>query len=433
MKHSKKWCRAEIELAESLAAHNYVEISQALRVQGFNRSPSSVRHLLNRLEKPVSGGCDCCNTVTTGYLQVGPQGPKYDPQGPWYDPDEVKFTSNRMHGAYIGDVGATACCGPDFIHTVTTPIPSHSADKSIAVDFGLDYWNALTDIETERQRLFNMITDEYSHIGNPKGKLFKVVSISDLHIPFVNDAVIKDMMEKHSDTDILVVNGDLLEQYSVSKWPKSKGIVLQHEYQVAVRYVEMFAKHFKKVVLTRGNHDERVAKYFASNIDPGVCFLTHPDPLERIAKGFDFTETGEFTQVHKFNNVAYFGGLCGWYAKVGKTIFAHPSGGSGVPMRTAVNVANYFLEKEDFDCIVCAHTHKMGQIIYKGKLIIEQGCACIPMDYEADSKMQYGQQSFGYAVVYMNAKGEVDFDKSRPVYYGTATCVDTDVRLNVGE
>jgi hypothetical protein len=79
------------------------------------------------------------------------------------------------------------------------------------------------------------------------------------------------------------------------------------------------------------------------------------------------------------------------------------------------------------------NTHKMGSIVFKGKLIIEQGCACIPMDYEADSKMQYGQQSFGYAVIYMNAKGEVDFDKSRPVYYGTATCVDTDVRLNVGD
>lgn len=428
MKHSKKWCRAEIELARSLAERSYVDISKALRAQGFNRSPSSVRHLLDRLanraeEEMVKfmskhhgiGATAACGP-STGYVQAGPQ--------PEYDPKSVSFSST-------GGPGVWYHLPNDY--SATTSMPSHSADKAVAVDFGVDYWNALTDIETERQRLFNMITEEYAHIGNPKGKLFKVVTISDLHIPFVNDAVVKDMMAKHSDADVLVLNGDLLEQYSVSKWPKSKGIVLQHEYQVAVKYVQMFAKNFKRVVLTRGNHDERVAKYFASNIDPGVCFLTHPDPLERIAKGFDFTSSGEFTQIHKFDNVSYFGGLCGWWAKVGRTIFAHPSGGSGVPMRTGINVANYFLEKEDFDAIVIGHTHKMGSVIYKGKLIIEQGCACIPMDYEADSKMQYGQQSFGYAVIYMNAKGEVDFDKSRPVYYGTATCIDTDVRISLGE
>jgi predicted phosphodiesterase len=396
-RYSNKWTEEEANLAIELSKEGLdsVLVSKAMYAAGYDRSPSGIRHFLKRMnEQQVAVSIAKC----------------------------FKMPKNKS-GPCEFDV-----CGRPTVST-----PSHAADLDLyTIEEGL-YWDALTDIESERQRLFNMITTEYSHIGNPKGKLFKIVSISDLHIPFVNDAVVKDMLEKHSDADILVVNGDLLEQYSVSKWPKSKGIVLKHEYQIAVKYIKLFASKFKKVVLTRGNHDERVAKYFASNIDPGVCFLTHPDPLERIANGFDFTENGDFRQVHSFDNVFYFGGLCGWYAKVGKTIFAHPSGSSGVPMRTGINVANYFLEKEDFDCVVLGHTHKIGQIIYKGKLIIEQGCACIPMDYEADSKMQYGQQSFGYAVIFMNSKGEVDFDQSRPVYYGTATCVDTDVRLKVGE
>jgi predicted phosphodiesterase len=412
-----KWNEEEINIALANEKKFHKEISDILKMCGYDRSPSAVRHLLNRLNK------DSVSNKHSDLIEtVNGRAPF-----PNYEPDNVSFACKSC-----GKVDATGPCNPP-LSWVTTPIPSHSADRMIIDDFGVDYWNALTDIETERERLFNMISKEYAHIGNPKGKLFKVVSISDLHIPFVNDAVVKDMLEKHSDADILVLNGDLLEQYSVSKWPKSKGIVLKHEYQIAVKYIQLFAKHFKRVVLTRGNHDERVAKYFSTNLDPGVSFLTHPDPLERIAKGFDFTPDGTFAQIHKFDNVSYFGGLCGWWAKVGKTIFAHPSGGSGVPMRTGINVANYFFQKEDFDCVVLGHTHKLGSIVYKGKLVIEQGCACIPMDYEADSKMQYGQQSFGYAVIYMNSKGEVDFDKSRPVYYGTATCIDTDVRLNVGE
>lgn len=398
-----KWTKEEADLAIDFSSQGMdsVLISKAMYKLGYDRSPSGIRHFLNKVARNEAKEMSLNNKEKASC---------------WYWDN-----SNN-------DREECECCEDLTFHA-----PSHSVCPSVAIDCGPLYSETLEDIELERQRLFNMITKEYSHIGNPKGKLFKVVSISDLHIPFVNDAVIKDMIDKHSDADILVVNGDLLEQYSVSKWPKSKGIVLQHEYKIAVKYVKMFAERFKKVVLTRGNHDERVAKYFSSNIDPGISFLTHPDPLERIASGFDFTTNGTFAKVNTFDNVFYFGGLCGWYAKVGKTIFAHPSGGSGVPMKTGVNVANYFLEKEDFDCIVIGHTHKMGQVIYKGKLIIEQGCACIPMDYEADSKMQYGQQSFGYAVIYMNAKGEVDFDKSRPVYYGTATCVDTDVRLNVGD
>jgi predicted phosphodiesterase len=295
------------------------------------------------------------------------------------------------------------------------------------------YLNAISSIERKRQELFNIVTQRYEKIGNPKGKLHKIVSISDLHIPWVNDNVICDMMSKHNDAEILVINGDFLDQFSVSKWPKSKSVLLRHEYEIAVDYLKEFAKTFKKVILTKGNHDDRLESYFSNNLDPNVFFMTHPDMLERLARGYSFNKRGELEQLYDFSNVHYEGGLSSWYAKVGNCLFVHPKGSSKVPMKTVTNVADYFLEKEDFDAIVCAHTHKLGQIIWKGKMLIEQGCCCIPMDYEADAKMQYSQQAFGYVLVYMNSNGKVDFDKTRPVYYGTATAVDTDVRISIGD
>jgi predicted phosphodiesterase len=308
-------------------------------------------------------------------------------------------------------------------------------DKSehhVDLTMGPDHSQALIQIEDKRQHLFNIVTERYEKVGNPSGKLYKVVSISDLHIPWVNDSVVSDMISNHSDAEVLVVNGDILDQYSVSRWPKTKGILLRHEYEIAIDYLKQFSKIFKKVILTRGNHDDRLESYFANNLDPGVCFLTHPDILERMANGYAFNQHGVLEKIYDFSNVHYAGGISAWYAKVGNCIFAHPKGGSKIPMRTSVNVANYFFEKEDFDTIVCSHTHKIGKVVWKGKLLIEQGCACVPMDYEADAKMQYSQQAFGYAVVYMNNKGEVHFNKSVPVFHGTATAVDTDIRISVG-
>jgi predicted phosphodiesterase len=296
-----------------------------------------------------------------------------------------------------------------------------------------DHSEALVEIEKRRKDLFNMVTERYEKVGNPGGRLHKVVSISDLHIPWVNDNVIADMISKHSDAEVLVVNGDILDQYSVSRWPKTKGILLRHEYEIGVDYLKQFSKIFKKVILTRGNHDDRLESYFSNNLDPSVCFLTHPDILERMANGYEFNKHGMLEKINDFSNVYYTGGISAWYAKVGNCIFAHPKGGSKIPMRTAVRVADYFLEKEKYDAIVCSHTHKVGKVIWKGKLLIEQGCACVPMDYEADAKMQYSQQAFGYAVVYMNSKGEVNFNESGPTFYGTATAVDADIRLSIGK
>jgi len=293
--------------------------------------------------------------------------------------------------------------------------------------------DALSEMEQKRNELFNMNFDRYENIGKPKGKLHKILSIGDLHIPWVNDNVLRDALSKHSDADVLVVNGDILDQFSVSRWPKSKHILLRHEYEIGMRYLKHFASQFKKVVLVRGNHDVRVQSYFSAQLDPAITFLTHPDLLERMAKGYDFNAYGELEKMYDFNNVYYKGGLCAWYAKIGNAIFAHPSGGSGIPMRTCVNAANYFLEKEPYDAMVIGHTHKLGQLIWKGKLLIEQGCCCVPMDYEADAKLKYGQQSFGYSVIYMNDKGEVDFDRSRPVYCGSATLVDADIQMNIGD
>jgi predicted phosphodiesterase len=286
------------------------------------------------------------------------------------------------------------------------------------------YEDTIADIEDLKARILDVNTATFEKIGRPKTKATtKVLTISDLHIPFENTEVLKHAIANHSDADILVVNGDLFEHYAVSSWPKQKDIILKWEYQIAIEWMKLFSDTFKEVHLVSGNHEYRLKSYFASNISPSVSFMVDNDMLSRLAKGEDFDEEGNLVPTHNFTNVKYSPGLLSWYTKIGKCIFAHPRSFSIVPMRTAIETANSFLGREDFQAIVLGHTHKLGQLIWRDKLIIEQGCCCVPMDYESDGKAKYLPQAFGYATIYMDEEGNVDFDKTKPVYRGTGFAI----------
>lgn len=287
------------------------------------------------------------------------------------------------------------------------------------------YKEALEDMSNMRERAVTEHNKVNIKIGNPINPNVKVVSISDLHIPFFNEYVIQKVLDEAPDTDILVVNGDFLEAYSVSSWPKNKTIMLRHEYEMGMKLLREFARVFPKVILTKGNHENRLTRYFSQNISNNVSFLVSSDLLDKMAKGYDFNDSGELEQMYNLDNVFYNKGPLSWQVQVGKCIFAHPTSYSKISMKTACNVAQTMAGKGiDFEALVIAHTHQQGSCIRDNRLIIEQGCACIPMEYEADAKATYTGASFGYAVIYMDNDGHVDFDKSRTVYCGTGAIVE---------
>ena len=279
---------------------------------------------------------------------------------------------------------------------------------------------AIEEVTDIKEKLMSANIRKYSKVGKAVGReKIKILSLSDLHAPFENYDILVDALENHSDADILVINGDFLEQYAVSKWGKTKTLLLEWEYKVAIEWMKVFSDMFEEVHLVRGNHDDRLKKYLADSIDPMVGFMVNDDVLSKIAEGYDFNEEGKLVQTHNFNNVYYEGGLLGWYTKIGQCIFAHPSAFSGVPMRTVISTATSFENTEDFQAIVIGHTHKIGKLIWKDKLLMEQGCCCVPMDYQSDGKIKYLPQSFGYAIVIMDENGNVDFDQSNVIYRGT--------------
>ncbi len=296
------------------------------------------------------------------------------------------------------------------------------------------YHSTIDDLTNLRDKLFRTTTEQFIKVGNPVKTSTKILTFSDLHLPFINRHVIEHGVKNHSDADILVLNGDIFDAHLVSSWPREKAILLKWEYQLAVQWLKFFVSIFPKVVLISGNHEFRTRRYFSARIDPAVSFLTSADLLKRLAQGYDWDDTGEFTQVHTDfkGKVIYDQGLLNWYTLIGKCLFVHPTKGySTVLLKTAQKAADHFLAKEDFQCLIMGHTHKQGRGFYKNRLLIEQGCCCIPLDYEAAGSMNMDGQIFGYATINMDAEGNVDFDTSRSTYVGTGSPVKVDDALRL--
>jgi len=262
---------------------------------------------------------------------------------------------------------------------------------------------------------------EYRPIGIiPRDKIArKILCIADLHIPFDRDDLVYDIVHTHKDADILVIAGDLLDLYAVSTWPHERVIVLQKEYEIALEYLKVFSKMFKQVVVIRGNHEYRLNRYFHTNLSPSVSFMVSKDILARLCNGEIYNNDGEIIERLNFKNIYYDNGPEAWFAKIGKTIFVHPMSYSGVEAKTVVTAQEFFMEREDIDCIVSAHTHHQAKVLSRSKLCIETGSLCLPLDYEKQGKLKFKPQDLGYAVLYQDARGNCDFNRSQAVYLGT--------------
>lgn len=251
----------------------------------------------------------------------------------------------------------------------------------------------------------------------------KILSVSDIHFPFARNDLLREILEIHSDADIVVVNGDMLEGYVYSTYEKQKRIAALDEYRCAFEFVKMLSQKFPKVFLVDGNHDIRVARTLKGmGFENERTQILRPNLIARIANGEELDHTGLLIKKHDFANVIYEPNES-WYIKIGKTIFAHPHGrGSSHPGSTAKRVMEYFdkrYREDEFDSVVVGHTHKIYKGIINSKLLIEQGCLAGLMMYAHSPKLDFNTNGMnGYAVIHQDTDGNTDFNWSTPVFLG---------------
>lgn len=279
-------------------------------------------------------------------------------------------------------------------------------------------WNNIIKISKEYRANSNHID-----LGLSSSKDRKILTFSDLHVPFFLWEDMKLALQTHSDADVVVLNGDILDAYIFSTFTKSKRIAALKEYISAFDLVKILSDNFDSVVIVSGNHDYRTSRAVSSSgLEKEATQILRPDLLARIANGEELNEYAELVEKHSFSNVHY-QKQDSWYVRIGKTIFCHPSGfGNRYPGATVVKLLDHFssrMHEDDFDSIVVGHTHKVYKGIVAGKLLIEQGAMAHSLPYQFKPDLRFKNAINGYAIIYQDSNGNTNFNDSTPVYLGT--------------
>lgn len=262
--------------------------------------------------------------------------------------------------------------------------------------------------EYERQNTDSVIAD-------------RILCLSDFHYPFQLPV---ETFCKYRLVDTLVLNGDLVDMQSISKFPKNYRISPMEEMIGCRQYLLDLIEyiHPKRVLINKGNHEVRFGAYLTRNLDCEMKELMPETALDLIVNdGFNHYDKRSHSKVwyspirEAFDDieVTYTGE---WWCKLGKTIFAHPLAYSSGILKTAEKAANYFYRVEsDFDAIVLAHTHKLGVYPESSVTLFEQGtCSNISKLNYLDGKLTMPQQQ-GFLYLCQGRDGQLLFDQTKLV------------------
>ncbi len=252
----------------------------------------------------------------------------------------------------------------------------------------------------------------------------RILCISDMHIPFNRD--IKEFFKYKGKVDTLVLNGDIIDNYSMSSFTKMYRLSLVEELiqarELLIELIEEIKP--KKVTVVTGNHEIRLGKKIADKIGSDLLDLMPRDALAFLFDtGFNYYDRIKkcktvYTPIDEEVDceVNYVGNF---WTKEGKTIFVHPQAFKGTTLGTVGKAYDYFTAiGEDFQSIIMAHTHKLGMYVMNDKYLYEQGtCADLKhMDYQ-DLKLPKSSQVNGYMYIIQDKDGNLIYDKTKLIRF----------------
>lgn len=279
------------------------------------------------------------------------------------------------------------------------------------------------EITPDQLRKIAVGYEEYdNHLNSTVHVSERVLSISDLHIPF---NLPLDTFSPYSNrVDTLVLNGDIQDCQSISSFPRKYRVDFVDEMIDTRGYMIDLINliHPKRVLVIKGNHEQRLIRYLSDKLHEDLMSLMPDSPLELIVnEGFKNRNrmTGVTAQYMPIRDVFEEQGIeviytGDWWMKVGKVIFAHPLSYSSGMLKTTEKAVNFFLrEDRDFSTIVLGHTHKLGSFIQGHISMYEQGCCCdlTKLDY-ADGKLTLPGQN-GYIYMCLDNNGEPIKNKTK--------------------
>lgn len=262
--------------------------------------------------------------------------------------------------------------------------------------------------------------DNYIH--NCEGASERILCISDIHIPF--NLPVDIFASYKGIVDTIIINGDLLDCFSCSSFPKKFKVNLDEELVLGRQYIIDLINMIspKKVMFTMGNHEFRMQRYYSDRLSNELLGITPTDPLRMIIdKGFEVkdernktqTQYSSIREVFEDTNIEIIYEQ-EWWIKERNVIFCHPLNYSSGMLKTTEKAVNYFLRVDrTFTGIVMGHTHKIGSFTQGGIKMYEQGCVCDlnKLDYNNGKLIIPNQNGFMY--IALNSDGDIIDSKTR--------------------
>lgn len=247
--------------------------------------------------------------------------------------------------------------------------------------------------------------------------------ISDIHSPFYRSDLIARIVHQYGINGAtpckrLVINADLFDCYSISRFMATRNVNIVDEFLSTISLVALLSVNFPEIILTSGNHEQRVFSYFMNHgIGIDKMFLVNYDWIKYVQSLFKNIKIGKNilgnTKVGKHEQSHCFA--------IGDCAVGHFEISGGTPLVAAKKVEEwinkwrvYVPELAKCKLILQSHTHNLSRAeIYGGDVSIgETGCMCEIQEYAVKPDAKYGPSVNGWWEVYQT-NGVTDRNKSK--------------------
>jgi len=281
-------------------------------------------------------------------------------------------------------------------------------------------WEAL-DLFIGRSKAVNRDAHKWKNIRTKHDGHHQLVIASDFHAPFHDAWAVGELIRREGGKHkTLIINGDLQDFYSISRFTKYENVSIESELAAVDALLGQLSAAFPEVVLVAGNHDTaRFEKQLRSllplEIVHVVEFLTggNMSCLRVIAKRYPNVRFAD-TVVGRHH--------LGWFWQQGDLITAHAEKYSKVPGSALRGIDEWFTDQHDtlglqpWRVCIQAHTHQLGMFPWKSdRVLVEGGAMCQTHGYQLQARIAGRPQRIGY-VTLEQSKGVTDINSIRLVW-----------------
>lgn len=231
-----------------------------------------------------------------------------------------------------------------------------------------------------RKRCYGILAMIRAMDESPQNVKTRILCTSDQHVPF--HLPVDIFIKYKNNTDVLIINGDLINFNGISKFAKVSNVSPLDEIIMARQYLIDLISYVnpKKIYITVGNHERRFEDYIEKNLANDLINLLPRTPFDVIVgSGFFNYDRASHSKVwyDSLSDVfpeKEFVSNGSWFCQIGDTIFAHPTAFSSGILKTAEK-AMYWFRNEGFifKNLVLAHTHRSGEYDIGNTRVYEQG------------------------------------------------------------